>query len=219
MRAVLAASIALVMQMATAAQPPHILQIYREPLKPGSEAAYAVIEEDTARIAAALGCPHPYLAAESLTGAKEVWWFNGYESSAEQKQVYDNYAKNERLMAALQQNGKRKASLTLEPVEMFATYRQDSSAGTPWILGHGRFLVITVTRSNRAIRGTVFEAPDRTRLIVTPAQTRQEADAALAGAGPEANIFAVRPAWSFPAQAWTAADASFWQPNSPPKRD
>ena len=51
-----------------------ILQIYREPLKPGSEDAYRAIEEDTARVCANLKCPHPHLAMESLTGPREVWW-------------------------------------------------------------------------------------------------------------------------------------------------
>ena len=199
--------------------PSSILQIYREPLKPGSEAAYHTIEEDTARIAAALGCPHPYLGIESLTGSREVWWLNGYESSAEQRQVYDAYAKNTPLMAALQQNSTRKASLTLEPSEVFANYRRDLSTGTPWILGHGRFLVIAVTESDRRIAGTVFEAPDGTRFIVAAAQTRQEAEAARSLAGQESNIFAVRPSWSVPAKEWIAVDSLFWQPNAPAKRD
>jgi hypothetical protein len=197
----------------TGLRPPRMLQVYRERLKPRSEAGYHAIEEDTARIAAALGCPHPYLAVESVTGSKEVWWFNGYESPAEQKQVHDEYAKNTRLMAALQENSKKKAGLTLQPIEIFATYRQDLSAGTQWILGHGRFLVITVTKSNRRITGTVFEAPDGERVIVTSAQTRQEADAAKEMAGDESNIFAVRPSWSFPAKEWSAADPPFWGPN------
>ncbi len=117
----LVALIGLVMQIA-APQPSQILQIYREPLTAGSEAAYRVIEEETARMAAALGCPHPYLGVESLTGAREVWWFNGYESSAEQRQVYDEYAKNTRLMSAIQQNSERKASLTREPIEAIAHF-------------------------------------------------------------------------------------------------
>jgi hypothetical protein len=207
------------MQIAAAAQPPRLLQIYREPLKPGSEAAYHAIEADTARIAATLGCPHPYLGAESLTGSKEVWWFNGYESPAEQKQVYDDYAKNTRLMAALQRNSHRKASLTLAPIEALASYRQDLSIGTPWLLGRGRFLVITVTQSDRRISGTVFVAPDGARFIVASAQTRPEADAARGLAGSESNILAVRPSWSFPAKEWIAADSAFWQPASPSMGD
>jgi len=188
-------------------------------LKPGSEAAYQAIEEDTARISAALGCPHPYLAAESLTGSKEVWWFNGYGSAAERTRVYDAYAKNTPLVAALQRNSKRKATLTLEPIEVLAHYRPDLSVGIPWITGHGRFLVIAVTRSSRRMTGTVFETADGTRVIVTPAQTRQEADAAKALAGPESNVFGVRPSWSFPAKEWIATDSLFWQPTSPATRE
>jgi len=198
------------MQIATPARQPQILQIYREPLKPGSDAAYHAVEEDTARVAAALGCPHPYLGAESVTGSKEVWWFNGYESSAEQEQVYDDYAKNTRLMAALQQNGKRKAILTLEPVQVVARYRPDLTVGNLWILGRGRFLVITVTKGDHRVAGTVFEAPDGRRFSVTSVQTREQADAVKAVAGPEAVILAVRPSWSFPAKEWIAEDSVFW---------
>ena len=72
MRIWFAAFIGLAMQIATPSQPPQILQIHREALKPGSEAVYQDIEEDTARLQAKLGCPHPYLAIESLTGSKEV---------------------------------------------------------------------------------------------------------------------------------------------------
>ncbi len=206
------------MQIAPPAQPPNILQIAREPLKPGSEAEYSAIEEDTARVSLALGCPHPYLGAESLTGSKEVWWFNGYHSSAEQKQTYDDYARNTRLLEALRQNSQKKANLTLDAIEVFAHYRPDVSVGTPWILGHGRFLVIAVTRSDRRIPGTVFEASDGTRFIITSAQTRQEADAARTLAGAESNIFAVRASWSFPADDWILTDSAFWHASSPIER-
>lgn len=62
------------MQIAAHAQPPKILQVFREPLKPHVEAEYDRIESDTARTCAKLRCPHPYLGIESLTGPKEVWW-------------------------------------------------------------------------------------------------------------------------------------------------
>lgn len=202
--------VGLIMHVTTPAQAPQILQIYREPLKPGSEAAYGEIEEDTARVAAALGCPHPYLGAESLTGSKEVWWFNGYESAVEQAQVYDAYAKNTRLMAALQQNSRRKAALTLAPLESVVHYQPELSVGEPWSLGRGRFLIITIVKNTTGRHGTAFEARDGTRFIVTSAQTREQADAARALAGAEAVILAVRPSWSFPAKEWIAMDVGFW---------
>jgi hypothetical protein len=66
------------------------------------------------------------------------------------------------------------------------------TVGVPWILGHGRFLVIAVMKSNRRINGTVFEATDGTRFVVMPARTRKEANAVAAAAGPASNVFAVR---------------------------
>jgi hypothetical protein len=193
---------------------PAILQIVREPLKPGSEAAFDAIEEERARISATLGSPHPYLGAETLTGSKEAWWFNGYESYADQKRVYDAYAQNAPLMQALLESAKPKAELTLDPIEVFARYRPDLSAGTPWLPGRGRYLVITVTRSTARLAGTVFEDADGTRFIVRWAETRQEADAAKATAGQDARILAVRPSWSFPAAEWIAADPTFWRPTA-----
>lgn len=143
-----------------------------------------------------------------------MWFFNGYESAAEQKQVVDDYAKNEPLLAALQANGKRKASLTEQPVSVFANYRNDLTRGVPWILGQGRFLVVTVTKSEQRVDGAVFETPDGERFVIEPAQTISEAEATAAAAGAEARVFAVRPAFSFPAEEWIARDRAFWRPDS-----
>jgi hypothetical protein len=199
------------MPTATAGSPPALLQIVREPWRPGSDAAFAAIEEERARISATLGCPHPYLGALSLSGPKEAWWFNGYQSSAQRQQVYDAYAKNALLMAAFQQSAAPKAALTLPPTEIFATYRPERSKGAPWLLGHGRYLVVTVT--SRAARrvGTVFDAADGTCVVITAANTRDDADAARDAAGHDTTVLAVRPPWSFPAAGWMAADPEFWR--------
>ena len=191
-------------------RPPRILQIVREPLKPASAAEYSAIESESARVAAALGCPHPYLGAEAASGSPEVWWFNGYESTEEMKHVADAYAKNSPLMAALQRNSGRKASLTLGASEAIATYRDDASEGAPWIFGAGRFLVVTVGRDH-ARAGTVFETADGARFIITPARTCEEAESVHAVAGPESYLLAIRPGWSFPAEEWIAVDPDFWQ--------
>jgi hypothetical protein len=55
----------------------------------------------------------------------------------------------------------------------------------------------------------VFEAKDGTRFVAMPARTRKEADAVAVDAGPAANVFAVRPSWSFPAKEWVAVDTGF----------
>ena len=186
-----------------------ILQIYRERLKPGADASYHAIEEETARLAVALGCPHAYLGAESLDGLKEVWWFNAYASPDEPQQVAAQYAANTEWMAALVRNSERKASLTRDPVEVFAALRRDLTRGDPWTPGRGRFLTVEIASDPR-LPGTVFEASDGTRYVIAPAQTRADADAARAAAGAESFTLAVRPTLSFPAPDWIAADVSFW---------
>lgn len=60
------------MQITASAQPPPLLQIVREPLKPGTEAAFNAIEEERAHLSATLACPHPYLGAKAITGPKEA---------------------------------------------------------------------------------------------------------------------------------------------------
>ena len=187
-----------------------LLQIVREPLKPGCEAAYDAIERDQAHISTAFGCPHPYLAAEAVTGAKEVWWFNGYESEDDRQQVYAAYAKNAPLLDALQKNSADKTTLTLPAIEALARYQSHEGGIAPWTVGLGRFLVIAVTRDDRTINGTVFATADGTRYIVSAAGTRAEADALRARIGAEATVLAVRPDWSFPDSSWLDADPLFW---------
>ncbi|MGH9318969.1 MAG: hypothetical protein ACRD21_05570 [Vicinamibacteria bacterium] len=183
-----------------------VLQIHRDVLRPGSDAAYREIEEEIARDCRELWCPHPYLGAESLTGRKEVWYFNEFRSMAEQKQVGEEYARNHRLTDALRRHGERKARHTLEAINAFASYRKDLSRGAPWSPGQGRFLSITVTGSERVPEGTVFETADGTKFIVVPAETEPK------NAEAETRAFAVRPYWSMPAKEWIAADPAFWPP-------
>ena len=119
--------------------------------------------------------PSPYLAIEALTGSKEVWFINGYDSPAEQRQTVDDYEKNAPLLAAHMKNSNGKASLTLKPVEVFANYRQDLSRGALWSLGMGGIWSSRLTPNARRIDGTVFEAPDGTKFVMFAAKTREEA--------------------------------------------
>jgi hypothetical protein len=89
------------------------------------------------------------------------------------------------------------------------------SGGTPWGIGSGRFLVITVTTRPGKRDGTVFETPDRSYLVVRSTPTREAADRL---AEPGSTVFVVRPTFSFPSPEWIAADASFWTPTSRSQR-
>jgi hypothetical protein len=202
-----------VMPPAAPGRPPEILQIYRDPVKPGSERAYKEIEEAAARICAELQCPHPHLAIESLDAPKEVWWLNAYASEAEKERVAKAYTTNRALMAALEQITKRKEGLTETPQDVFATYRADLSRGPAWKVAGARFMVATLTREDRAIEGSVFEAADHTRFILRPVATLRDAQALAAAAGAPTRVFAVRPYWGMPAPEWVAADPDFWKSN------
>jgi hypothetical protein len=211
-------SIALLLAIAplpSVSMPPPILLIAREPLLAGHEDEYRKIEEETARFSAELGCPHPYLAMESLAGPKEIWWFNGFESPDDQRQVGEAYEKNAPFFAALNRNRERKASLTGKVIELYAKYRPDLTVGAPWILGHDRFLVVAAAKDRPSGAGTVFQAADGSFFLFSPARTRKQAER-LAASIPGSTIVVSRPSLSFPAKEWVAADPRFWRSNIRP---
>jgi hypothetical protein len=191
-------------------EPPRILYIYREFWKQDTQAALNRIEAKGARMCIDLKCPHPYLGIESLTGAKEVWYLNGFTSTGEQKRVAEEYD-SKGLFAAMNQFAQERTPFQSEPgKDGVSNYRPELSHGFPWSMGQGRFLVIAVTKGNPQSDATVFETEEGVRFIVTPAQTLKEAKTRLFSAGPGAKIFAVRPLFSMPAQEWVAADPLFW---------
>jgi hypothetical protein len=210
--------IALLLTLALAqpaATPPPILYIAREPILAGHEAEYRAIEEDTARLSATLGCPHPYLAMETLTGPKEIWWFNGFQSSEELTRVGEAYRSNAPFAAAQNRNRERKAAAIGKVVEVAAKYRPDLTHGAPWIVGHGRLAVIAISRDPPAGRGTVFEGADGAFYAISPARSRKQADR-LAASTPGATVVEARPLFSFPAKDWVDADPGFWRADGRP---
>ena len=138
-----------------------------------------------------------------------MWWFNGYDSDADRKQVADAWAASTEVLALLGRNGKRKAALVGKAVESLARYRPDLSEGEPWRLGRGRFLVIWSGAGTPALKGTAYETDDRTRFVIVSARTREDADALAAAS--KARLFEVRPSWSHADETWIAADPELWR--------
>jgi len=201
----------LALQTSARAHAPRILYISREFWKPGHETTLNRIEAEAARICIGLGVPHPYLGIESLTGSKEVWYINGFASTEDLAQVKEAYSKKQELLAAMNRFAQQRAEFKSQPdSEGTATYRPELSRGAEWKMGQERFLVIAVTKGNPHSDGTVFENQGGLRFVVTGAKTWAEADTKLSAAGPDAKIFAVRPAFSMPAAEWAASDPSFW---------
>lgn len=188
---------------------PRILLIAREPLKPGAEAEYDRIESETAKLAAQHGCPHPYLALQPLSGAKnEVWWFNGFDSQNELDSVAEAYKKNQGWNAALTQNQKRKESLTGKIAEQLADLKPQAHS-QPWALGRSRYVVVAINAATRLSGSNLFKGRDGTRYEILMANTREEAERAARGM--DLVMLEVVPQWSFPAKEWVEANREIWE--------
>jgi hypothetical protein len=198
-------------------RPPRLLEIFRDFVKPGSEAAFRSVEEDAARICAELGCPHPHLAIESLTGPMEVWWLNAFESEAQYQRAVDAYRSNRELTTALEEISKRREGLIFSPIDLLTTHRPHRSRDAPWKLGGARFFVAAMTKREDGPAGSVFEAPQGERFILRPVAEREEANSLASAAGAETRVFAVRPYWGMPASEWVRSDPDFWS-ESPTSR-
>jgi hypothetical protein len=191
--------------------PSAILQIYQEPHKPGTRAAYHKIEVQLARAAREFGFTHAYFAIEALDGSEEVWWLNCWDSEEEPQQLAQAYEQNAPLKAAFEALGASKSAFLLDARDVVMRPRPALSGGPAWRPGLGRFLTVAVTTGESPLEGTVFEAEDGTRYTFLAARTRREAVARAAAAGPSARAFAVRPYWSKPDDASVAADPAFWR--------
>jgi hypothetical protein len=192
------------------ADPPQLLQLVREPINPGDETAYEEIEGETAAACVALKCPHPHLALETLTGQKEIWWFNFFESEEERLQVTRAYESNRPLMEVLTRNSERKSEYTGQITDKVSRYRRDLGRESYWDLLGARYVVVTLGEAATATGGPVFEEPDGAYLAVRFFKTLEDAKQ-FAGNG--ATVLKFRPSWGFPAQELIDADRDFWSAN------
>jgi hypothetical protein len=204
--------------MDTPEKPPLFLLIVRERLRPGMEQAYNENELELATACATLRCPHPYLALASEAGSKEVWWLNAFASQQERDQLEAAYARNEPLMTKLTELGKRKEGYREALSTTLIEYRPNLSGGVMLRIAGARFFVMTIIRRDREVAGAVFESSDRERFVVAAANTRAAAERLAAQSGLGSMILAVQPQWSFPGEAWIAADPDFWS-SSPAARN
>lgn len=200
--------LAMMMQAPAPPSTPKILLIAREPIQPGGEATYDRIESDTARLAAKLACPHPYLALEPLSGAKkEVWWFNVFASQEEVESVGEAYKTNEAWNSALLKNQRLKQPVTGKIVEQLADYDPQADS-QPWAAGRARYVVVATNPAAHLRGSNVFKGRDGTRYEILTMKTRQEAE--QAARGKDFVVLEVVPRWSFPAKEWVEAEPQLW---------
>jgi len=195
--------------MTAQADPPQLLQVVREPINAGNEAAYAEIETEIAAACVALNCPHPHLALETLVGQKEIWWFNFFESEEQRLQVTRDYEGNLPLMEMLTRTSERKSRYIAQTTNKLARYRPDLGRGV-WDLLGGRYAVVTFGDPVIDAGGAVFEQSDGTHFAIRFFGTLEEAKRV---ANSDATLLGIRPIWGLPAREWIDADRDFWSVN------
>lgn len=155
------------------ASPPAILEIYRDPVKPGKMAEYTRVEGEAA-LACARASTWPYMAIQSITGPQtEVWYMEGFESYAAVERSGEPFVRNAALSADLGRVAEAKTNLVSDPRVVFAHYRDDlSGSGVGLVQPRTRFFTVTVATVKPG-HEREFEEIHRTLRIV-----RQRANAA-----------------------------------------
>ncbi|SPE41863.1 hypothetical protein SBA3_4700005 [Candidatus Sulfopaludibacter sp. SbA3] len=207
-----------VFPVSTRYESPRILRIDRYRLKPGTEVAVRNLQKQVALAMVRWGALHACLAAESLTGPKEVWRLSGFSSSAEQKRVAESLENNALLRIELNRIDLQIRVLTGSPATVMAHYVEGPSRGHTWLMGRGHHLVIAASSGPTRSQGTLFQTSTGVRYSVASVRTRKNAFELAEAAGPEANVFAIRPMWGMPAPEWTRHDPDFWNSSPMAKR-
>jgi hypothetical protein len=126
------------------APPPAILEIYREPVKPGKMAEYTRLEGEAA-LACARASTWPYMAIQSITGPQtEVWYMEGFESYAAVERSGEPFVRNATLSADLNRLMEAKTNLVGDPHVVFAHYRDDLSSSVGLVQPRTRFFTVTM---------------------------------------------------------------------------
>ena len=192
------------------AHPPQVLQIVREPIKAGDEAAYEAIESEIAAACVALQCPHPHLALETLTGQKEIWWLSLFESEEDRLRVTRAFESNRPLMEMLVRSSAKKARHTGPVIDKVSRYRRDLGPEGRWDLIGARYVVVSFGDAAIATGGPVFEQPDGACFAVRFFKTL---DAAARCASNGEAVLRFRPSWGLPIWEVIDADRDFWSVN------
>ncbi len=125
--------------------PPDILQIYRDPIKPGKMPEYSKIEAEAAQ-ACYRANTWPYFTMQSVTGPQEVWFVSGFETYASMERSAEPFVRNASLAQELNRLMEAKSSLVTDPRTVFLRYREDlgRNTGTSGLARSGaRFFIVT----------------------------------------------------------------------------
>ena len=142
----MAATLPLIAQ-STGAQPaPKVLQIYREIVKPGHNAAHEKLEAGWPKAYRASKNPASYLGMTSITGPNEAWFISGYESY----EAMEKQSKSEEMDAPLTAEFERLSAADSEHLEgargITAIFREDLSMRPALNIGDYRYMNVVTVR-------------------------------------------------------------------------
>ncbi len=126
-RILLAASLAVVPLASSFAQsvaPPAVLQISRESIKEGQEAAHRKVEQEFAGVMRKNNVPFHYLALSVESGPNEVWFLDAFASFA---QLEDSDRLSSQVRSEIEPVEARDGELRISTHSMTAVYRPDLS--------------------------------------------------------------------------------------------
>ena len=130
-----------------AAPSPRVLQIYREEVKPGKNAAHEKVETGWPRAYASAKWPTYYLAITSSTGPNEAWFLSGWDSLAAWEKSSQAEEKNAALQAQLQQLSAQDGELLSGARSVVANFREDLSyRGSEVPFGKMRYFYLSTVR-------------------------------------------------------------------------
>ena len=104
----------LLAQQVQVPPPPDILQIYREPVKPGKMAEYKRVEGEAA-MACSRANTWPYMTWQAVSGPQEVWFVSGFDSYAAMERSADPFVRNIALASDLGRIMEAKGNLVSDP--------------------------------------------------------------------------------------------------------
>jgi hypothetical protein len=129
-------------QKGVAPAAPDLLQIYRDPIRPGKMPEYTKVESE-----AALACYRantwPYFTMQSVTGPQEVWFVSGFETYAAMERSAEPFVRNVSLSQELGKLMENKTNLVTDPRTVFLRYREDLGRNNGLVRPGTRFFTVT----------------------------------------------------------------------------
>ena len=144
---VLSCAAAAFAQSTSVGNPPKVLQIFREEVKPGKGAAHVVVEAGWPAAFARANWPTHYVAMTSTTGPSEAWFVSGYDSFAAIEKDQQAVEKATVLNAALDQLSAKDGELLSGTRNVTAVFRPDLSYRTNAVnVAEARYVRVSTVR-------------------------------------------------------------------------